>query len=193
MALYSEHVPIPVEPLSLLKDDEEAEDPDVEPSTPKPSDAGTALGSVISNPASGLSATSEPSGPSPPAPALNGTLKISTPAPQDIMLTQCTDRRRIIGYRYYQDADVKDVRLGEVVAEWCRDALEPCVKPGCKFVRGEHELRWIHSGTRITLQKHFLEEEGAGVYATGEDMMMWIRCKVCGQETERKVASNATQ
>jgi 1-phosphatidylinositol-3-phosphate 5-kinase len=229
VALYSEHVPIPVEPWEPLEPS--GSDADSETSslshTPAPSEAGTATSSVLTNPASGLSATSEPSGPS--SPPRSTTLGLTgqdnshprsrspsqhRPAPdKDTLLTQCTARRRLIAYSYYSRKANEDVRLGSAVEEWCRDALKPCSKPNCKFLRGEHELRWIHAGIRITLQKHFPDEELEEArernakktsedqsltkyepeYDPGREMQVWARCKVCGKETERSQAGDGTQ
>jgi hypothetical protein len=61
----------------------------------------------------------------------------------------------------------------------------------------------VYAGMRITLQKHFPDvrkedmEDPTGQecddYEPGDEMKLWARCKICGRETDKEVANDATQ
>ena len=113
----------------------------------------------------------------------------SVPTPSVISVphrfTSCGNRRKWTTYRYYQRGRRPEESLGEAVTRLCTTAEEPCIEPGCQFLRGDHDLQWIHSGVRIvatislpsTLDNSF-GEEGA--------ISMWQSCAVCAMETSRQ-------
>jgi 1-phosphatidylinositol-3-phosphate 5-kinase len=176
VALYSEHVPVPIDPPESRNGTLKSSP------TPAPSDAGTATASTMISPTSGLSAHAAASG------ASEATAQSSSCMEEkNALLAQCTERRRVVNFRYYAPGDQ---RLGESVVQWCNEARELCRRPKCRFTKGEHELRWIHGGVRIALQKHFEDEPEYSLEAV---MRAWIRCKICGKETEPQVASSGTQ
>lgn len=99
--------------------------------------------------------------------------------------TSCGNRRKWTTYRYYQRSHRPDESLGETITRLCSTAEEPCTEPGCQFLRGDHDLQWIHSGVRIvatislpsTLDNPPGEEDA---------ISMWQSCAVCGKETSRQ-------
>lgn len=105
--------------------------------------------------------------------------------------TSCGNRRKWTTYRYYQRGNFPDQSLGETIIRLCATAEEPCAEPGCQFLRGDHDLQWIHSGVRIVAT--------IGLPSTlydphGEDdaISMWQRCAVCGKETSRHHAHDGS-
>lgn len=107
---------------------------------------------------------------------------ISLPPPSiPPKLTHCGSRRNWVTYRFY---DEHDKSLGDTVTHLCASADDPCREPGCGFKRGQHEIRWIHGGTRIvvnTSSPNTTDEKGT---ESDDDLpRMWESCALCQKKS----------
>ncbi|TFK90728.1 hypothetical protein K466DRAFT_516707 [Polyporus arcularius HHB13444] len=99
-------------------------------------------------------------------------------------------RRKWIHYRYYERGKHWDESLGEVIERWCSTAEDPCVHPDCHFSRSDHDMRWIHGGTRVIATVSLPASSEA---STSDDLVrMWQTCAICGKETPRDVMHDGT-
>lgn len=110
----------------------------------------------------------------------------STIAP--IQITSCGTRRKCVTFRYYQRDGEADETLGEMVMNACARADELCDKPGCPFMRGDHDSRWIHAGIRVVATVG-LPSSGAG---DDDGIIMWEQCAICGRQTRRERMHDGT-
>jgi 1-phosphatidylinositol-3-phosphate 5-kinase len=106
-----------------------------------------------------------------------------------------------------------DKRLGEFIYEIIRDANSPCTTTttagggGCGYKKGEHELRIVHAGVRVSIGVCGYEEFGqkekdkkpkgekveSGQDAESEDKIeMWQSCRICQKQTDRIEMSDGT-
>ncbi|EKM74879.1 hypothetical protein AGABI1DRAFT_80588 [Agaricus bisporus var. burnettii JB137-S8] len=127
-----------------------------------------------------------PTRPSTPTPTANSALSAtstttlaSTPTITDVTSTASTN--------------VRDRRLGEIIYEMIRDANSPCTTTtttgggGCGYMNGEHELRIVHAGIRVSINVSGSEHK------ENEDQIeMWQSCKVCQKGTARIEMSDGT-
>ena len=110
----------------------------------------------------------------------NPTVPISTPC----------EKARWITYTYYSRDSGSDKTLGDAIVDLCSSADNHCNRPGCHFKRGEHELRLIHSGLRITIKVGHREiHEGT---SQNDIVEMWQTCKTCGAKSRQKPMSDGT-
>ncbi|TFY60913.1 hypothetical protein EVJ58_g4840 [Rhodofomes roseus] len=118
----------------------------------------------------------------PPTPS--GSVPTSSVITVPHRFTSCGNRRKWTTYRYYERGDRPDETLGETIARLCSMAEEQCTEPGCQFLRGDHDLQWIHAGVRIVAT--------IGLPANADDkpkedaISIWQACAVCGEETARQ-------
>lgn len=113
------------------------------------------------------------------------TPSTSSPAPPESepRMILCGKRRRWVTFRYYCH-DQADECLGEAIVRLCSHADDPCDNPDCRSKRGDHELRFIHAGIRITL---LIEGEAAPVSPEDEEELpeMWVSCRACKKESSK--------
>jgi 1-phosphatidylinositol-3-phosphate 5-kinase len=109
----------------------------------------------------------------------------------------------------------QDKRLGEVILEIIRDANSPCTASTsttagggyCGYKNGEHELRIVHAGVRISVNvceyedfgheekdKELKREKAECRHdAESEDQIkMWLSCRICQKRTARIDMSDGT-
>lgn len=116
------------------------------------------------------SLTSAPDQPSsPPVPAL------------------CGGRRRWMGFRYYSREDGADKTLGGMIMRMATTAEDHCGNTGCQSKRSQHELHFIHGGTRVVVNIIPLEE-----VVDKERIGMWQSCVECCAKTETVKMSDGT-
>ncbi|KAH9847776.1 hypothetical protein C2E23DRAFT_847419 [Lenzites betulinus] len=101
-------------------------------------------------------------------------------------------RRKWIHYRYYDRAQRWDDTLGEAIQRWCTTAEDPCIHPDCHFQRGEHDMRWIHSGVRLLATVSLPNSAEASSSSSEEDIRMWHGCAICGKESTKEVMHDGT-
>ncbi|KAH9475049.1 1-phosphatidylinositol 3-phosphate 5-kinase FAB1 [Psilocybe cubensis] len=115
-----------------------------------------------------------------------------------------------ITYRYYSNGDST---LGEWIEEFTKSSNLPCDRPECKFTRGQHEIRVIHDGVRITFRSSKTsteakkdegetegkskEEKPVGTHDANEindeqHISVWETCAVCNASTSRKLMDDGT-
>lgn len=107
---------------------------------------------------------------------------IPVPAP-----TLCGGRRRWMRFRYYSREDGADKTLGGTIIRMATTAEDQCGNPGCQSKRSQHELRFIHGGTRVTVNIDPLEE-----VVNEERIDMWQSCVECSAKTEAVKMSDGT-
>lgn len=118
------------------------------------------------------------SGTSTPSASLKSSSTSSLPPPSvPPKLVHCGNRRNWITYRFYGEHDES---LGDTVKRLCTTANNLCREPGCGYKRRQHELRWIHGGTRIVVNvsnSHMNDEKAT----KQEDDLpsMWESCAQC--------------
>jgi 1-phosphatidylinositol-3-phosphate 5-kinase len=114
---------------------------------------------------------------------------------------QPCDRARWITFRYYSRHCGSDRLLGEAVSELCSGSQAPCDTPGCLFKRGQHQLRFIHGGIRVSLdmqddhdddREEAGEKQGKNGRVDAEKISVWESCLVCHERTQRKVMNDGT-
>ncbi|KAJ7078985.1 hypothetical protein C8R43DRAFT_910254 [Mycena crocata] len=122
-------------------------------------------------------------------------------------LAQC-ERPTWTTWRYYarggedgtdqRQKDKKDASVGEVLRGLGARASDPCARPGCTWVRGEHVLRVVHGGVRVEVRieeaaggddKEEKEESEEDEKEEDKDeegrIDMWASCAECGAQTPR--------
>ncbi|KAI0086047.1 hypothetical protein BDY19DRAFT_996234 [Irpex rosettiformis] len=93
-------------------------------------------------------------------------------------LVLCGQRRRWVTFRFYSPADEC---LGEAIVKLCSRADEPCDDPNCHSKRGDHELRFVHAGLRVTL---LITGEPTLVPSNNEQLPeTWVSCRICKKES----------
>lgn len=115
-------------------------------------------------------------------------LPYRTPLPE-LIYTSC-DKPRWITYKFYSRDPSMDKTLGDAIVDLCAGADINCDKPSCTFKRGEHEIRFIHGGTQISLRVEFREitEDLSG--SQNGVVELWESCKVCAKESRRRTMSD---
>jgi 1-phosphatidylinositol-3-phosphate 5-kinase len=72
----------------------------------------------------------------------------------------------------------------------------PCRKKnGCTFTLGQHEIRIIHEGIKITVKVTDGTKnigEGERKAQLGDEIDVWERCAVCNAKTSRKRMSRGS-
>ena len=107
----------------------------------------------------------------PPSPSSSG---------EQPRLVLCGKRRRWVTFRFYSQPDEC---LGEVLSRLCSRADEPCSHPDCHSKRGDHELRFVHAGLRVTL---LVSGEPTPLPLDDEQLPeMWASCRICMKETSK--------
>jgi 1-phosphatidylinositol-3-phosphate 5-kinase len=100
------------------------------------------------------------------------------------------EKARWITYMYYSRDNRSDKTLGDAIVDLCSAADKPCDKSGCQFKRGQHELRFIHGGLRITIR---VEPRDIDVDTSHDDTVeMWETCKTCNAHSRRNRMSDGT-
>lgn len=116
--------------------------------------------------------------------SLTGTSE--QPAPV-LVPTLCGGRRRWMRFRYYSREDGADKTLGAMIMRMATTAEDQCGNAGCQSKRGQHELDFIHGGTRVTVNVITLEE------AVDEERVdMWQSCVECSSRTKVVKMSDGT-
>ena len=127
--------------------------------------------------------SSNGSGTSTPSSSLKSSSTLSLPPPSvPPKLTPCGNRRNWATHRFYGE---NDESLGEAVIRFCTSADDPCKEPGCGFKRGQHELRWIHGGTRIVVSISTCSDANDKKATEHEDDLprMWESCAICQKKS----------
>ena len=101
--------------------------------------------------------------------------------------TLCGGRRRWMRFRYYSREDGADKTLGGMIIRMATTAEDQCGNAGCQSKRGQHELHFIHGGTRVTVNINPLED-----VANEERIDMWQSCMKCSAKTETMKMSDGT-
>ncbi|KZT01952.1 uncharacterized protein LAESUDRAFT_662877 [Laetiporus sulphureus 93-53] len=127
--------------------------------------------------------------PQPPTPVGTASSSSAVVPPR---LTACGNRMTWVTYRYYRRGAEADESLGEVISRLCATAEEPCNQPGCQFLQGDHDLRWIHGGVRIVATVNLLSSSAKDSSPEDDAVLMWESCAVCGRETRREHMSDGT-
>jgi 1-phosphatidylinositol-3-phosphate 5-kinase len=108
------------------------------------------------------------------------------PAPVPVP-TLCGGRRRWMRFRYYSREDGAGRTLGAMIVRMATTAEDQCGNAGCQSKRGQHELDFIHGGTRVTVNINPLEE------AVDEERVdMWQSCVQCSLGTKPVKMSDGT-
>ena len=108
------------------------------------------------------------------------------PSPTHIP-TLCGGRRKWMRFRYYSREDGADKTLGGTIMRMATTAEDHCGNNGCQSKRCQHELHFIHGGTRITVNINPLEE-----VVEEERIDMWQSCVECSAKTEAVKMSDGT-
>ena len=87
-------------------------------------------------------------------------------------------------YRYYDKDGVDEQSLGDFVKRTCGNGGQPCVRPECKAMLRDHELRWVHHRTKI------LGRVNPGDETKGA--CMWASCAICKAATDRQEMAEGT-
>jgi len=139
------------------------------------------------------SATREPSVTSTisEAPTANSTSSSLTSVPEQLppapVPMLCGGRRRWMRFRYYSREGGADKTLGGMIMRMATTAEDQCGNAGCQSKRSQHELRLIHTGTRVTVNINPLEE-----VVDGERIDMWQSCVECSAKTGTVKMSDGT-
>ncbi|RDB21822.1 hypothetical protein Hypma_010794 [Hypsizygus marmoreus] len=103
-------------------------------------------------------------------------------------------------YKYYSSDPEEDVMLGGAVDEMVLEAAKPCAQAGCRFKKGEHEVRLIHGGVRIAVDivsdersEKEKEKEKEDDERDGDRIDVWESCLVCGAKSKRNPISDGTR
>jgi len=107
-----------------------------------------------------------------------------SPSPVPIL---CGGRRRWMRFRYYSREDGADKTLGGMIVRMATTAEDHCGNTGCQSKRNQHELHFIHGGTRVIVNIDPLEE-----LADEERIDMWQSCVECLAKTETMKMSDGT-
>ena len=100
------------------------------------------------------------------------------PAPTPVPML-CGGRRRWMRFRYYSRDSGADKTLGGMIMRMATTAEDQCGNTGCQSKRSQHELHFIHGGTRVTVNINPLEE------VVDEELIgMWQSCVECSAKTE---------
>ena len=103
--------------------------------------------------------------------------------------TLCGGRRRWMRFRYYSREDGADKTLGGTIMRMATTAEDQCGNAGCQSKRGQHELDFIHGGSRVTVNINSLEEEEI---IDEERVYMWQSCVECSSRTKVVKMSDGT-
>ena len=106
------------------------------------------------------------------------------PVPAPIL---CGGRRRWMRFRYYSREDGADKTLGGMIMRMATTAEDQCGNTGCQSKRSQHELHFIHGGTRVVVNINPLEE-----VVDEERIDMWQSCMECWAKTEVAKMSDGT-
>ena len=99
----------------------------------------------------------------------------------------CGGRRRWMRFRYYSRESGADKTLGGMIMRMATTAEDQCGNAGCQSKRGQHELHFIHAGTRVTVNINPLEE-----VVDEERIDMWQSCAECSAKMETVKMSDGT-
>jgi len=99
----------------------------------------------------------------------------------------CGGRRRWMRFRYYSRESGADKTLGEMIMRMATTAEDQCGNAGCQSKRSQHELHFIHAGTRVTVNVNPLEEVD-----DDERIDMWQSCVECPAKTKTVKMSDGT-
>ena len=92
-----------------------------------------------------------------------------------------------MGFRYYSREDGADKTLGGMIMRMATTAEDQCGNAGCQSKRSQHELHFIHGGTRVIVNINPLEE-----VVDKERIDMWQSCVECSAKTETMKMSDGT-
>ncbi|CAA7264497.1 unnamed protein product [Cyclocybe aegerita] len=100
-------------------------------------------------------------------------------------------------FRYFSSNPNDDQLLGEWVLDTAKGRNSPCSRPGCTFLKGQHEQRIIHDGIRIVIRvgeddkmTEDGKEEEEEKPSTEDDVRVWESCAVCNASTKRTKLSD---
>lgn len=124
-----------------------------------------------------------------PTPPSSGDTDSTLSNPASPIYTVC-DKARWITYQFYSRYSASDKALGDAIVDLCSAANSPCDKAECQFKRGEHEVRFIHDGLRITLSIHPNTIEEGVTPSQTDNVEMWQSCKVCDATSKRTTMSD---
>ncbi|KAJ3508125.1 hypothetical protein NLJ89_g5924 [Agrocybe chaxingu] len=95
-------------------------------------------------------------------------------------------------FRYFSSNPNDDQLLGEWVLDTVKGKTSPCSRPGCTFLKGQHEQRIIHDGIRVVIragEDERVTEEGKEEEEerpnVDDDVEVWESCAVCNASTKR--------
>ncbi|KAG6852316.1 hypothetical protein C0991_000959 [Blastosporella zonata] len=92
-------------------------------------------------------------------------------------------------FRYYEYWE-EDVALGAMVEKQVEEAGRGCEVPGCKFVRGAHEMSMVHDGVKVSVNVEERKEGESGIEEGKVEM--WESCGTCGAKSGQKEMSDGT-
>ena len=110
----------------------------------------------------------------------------------DFEFSPC-DKPHWVTHRYYSR---EDCMLSDWILDTAMGKENPCRKKnGCTFTLGQHEIRIIHEGIKITVKvadgtKNI--REGERKAQLGDEIEVWERCAVCDAKTLRKRMSRGS-
>lgn len=116
--------------------------------------------------------------------SLTGASAPPAPTPTPAL---CGGRRRWMRFRYYSREDGADKTLGGMIMRMATTAEDQCGNPGCQSKRYQHELDFIHGGTRVTVNINPLED-----VIQEERIDMWQTCVMCWARTKTARMSDGT-
>ncbi|KAH0580710.1 hypothetical protein H2248_002196 [Termitomyces sp. 'cryptogamus'] len=113
-------------------------------------------------------------------------------------------RARWRSFRYYvyrsrrgeEEEEEMDAPLGDVVQRLVEEYGKQCEVGGCKYLMGQHEVRFVHAGVRVSIRVEE-QREGGGDGEDGEEeeqvrMEMWVSCIQCGGRSRKREMTNGT-
>jgi 1-phosphatidylinositol-3-phosphate 5-kinase len=95
--------------------------------------------------------------------------------------------------------------LGDMIRDWVENSEEQCSKSGCTAKSGEHEVRYVHGGVKVTI--NVSGGDRTGVRDNDEEALrdkqnaskrdhsiikMWDTCAVCNAHTKKSIMSDGT-
>lgn len=107
------------------------------------------------------------------------------------------EKPRWTTYQYFSSHDGGDFLLGSWVEDIAMNRRAPCDRPGCTFLQGQHEQRFIHGDVRVVIRAADIkrkekqnERDGDG---DDDGIAVWKSCAVCDARTPSIKMGAATQ
>lgn len=97
-----------------------------------------------------------------------------------------------LGFYNEHDTDTmfeSDCTLGQYVEDLCHSANSVCDANGCEERMFDHHRQYVHGETQISV---FVQPYQSKLRGLQDTILMWSRCKICGNETPPMPMSEST-